>query len=51
LMGERQRGVLRRSVPLWLTEPDLRSVVLSVSEASPKHGGSGALYVQLRRRG
>jgi len=50
LMGERQRGVLRRNVPAWLDEPDLRAIVLSFTEASTRHGGAGALYVQLRRR-
>jgi DNA-nicking Smr family endonuclease len=49
LMGERQRGVLKRSVPGWLAEPDLRAVVVSYTEASPRHGGAGALYVQLRK--
>jgi DNA-nicking Smr family endonuclease len=49
LMGERQRGVIRRNVPHWLEEPDLRAVVLSYTQASPRHGGAGALYVQLRR--
>jgi DNA-nicking Smr family endonuclease len=49
LMGERQRGVLKRSVPHWLEEPDLRAVVLSYTQASPRHGGAGALYVQLRK--
>ena len=49
LMGERQRGVIRRSVPHWLEEPDLRAVVLSYTQASPRHGGAGALYVQLRK--
>jgi DNA-nicking Smr family endonuclease len=49
LLGERQRGVLRRSVPHWLEEPDLRSIVLSYTQAGARHGGAGALYVQLRR--
>lgn len=49
-MGERQRGVLRRSVPQWLSDPDLRAIVLSFTEASTRHGGAGALYVQLRKR-
>ena len=48
-MGERQRGVLKRSVPAWLAEPDLRAVVLSYTQATPRHGGAGALYVQLRK--
>ena len=49
LLGERQRGVLKRSIPGWLAEPDLRAVVVSYTEASPRHGGAGALYVQLRK--
>jgi DNA-nicking Smr family endonuclease len=44
-----ERGVLRRLTPLWLREPDLRSVVLGFEEAGRAHGGSGALYVRLRR--
>ena len=43
------RGVLRRLTPHWLREPDLRSVVLGFEEAGRAHGGSGALYVRLRR--
>src|SRR5215510_11285249 len=49
LTGERQRGVIRRNVPHWLEEPDLRAVVLSYTQAAPRHGGAGALYVQLRK--
>lgn len=45
------RGVLRRSVPLWLAEPALRAIVTSYTSAAIKHGGEGAFYVRLRRRG
>jgi len=45
-----ERGVLRRMVPHWLRLPDLRPVVIGFEEASPQHGGSGAIYVRLRRR-
>jgi DNA-nicking Smr family endonuclease len=44
-----ERGVLRRLTPQWLREPDLRSAVLGFEEAGRAHGGSGALYVRLRR--
>jgi DNA-nicking Smr family endonuclease len=43
-----QRGILRRNVPNWLDQPDLRSVVVSYTTAAIRHGGEGALYVQLR---
>ncbi len=44
------RGVLRRSVPRWLSEPDLRPLVVSYTTAALHHGGEGALYIQLRAR-
>jgi DNA-nicking Smr family endonuclease len=44
-----ERGVLRRLAPHWLRESDLRNVVLGFEEAGRAHGGSGALYVRLRR--
>lgn len=45
-----ERGVLRRLVPHWLGLPDLRALVIGFDEATLHHGGSGALYVRLRRR-
>lgn len=45
-----QPGVLRQKVPQWLSEPPLGGIVLKSSPAQPKHGGSGALYVYLRRQ-
>lgn len=45
-----ERGVLKRNVPRWLDEPELRSVVLSYTTAATAHGGEGALYVHLRKR-
>jgi DNA-nicking Smr family endonuclease len=44
-----ERGVLRRLVPHWLCEPALRLHVVSFTESALKHGGSGALYVTLRK--
>lgn len=44
------RGVLKRAVPLWLAEPDLRAVVVGFEPAGRRHGGEGALYVRIRRR-
>jgi DNA-nicking Smr family endonuclease len=44
-----ESGVLRRHTPHWLRDSALRSIVLSVEEAARPHGGSGALYVRLRR--
>jgi DNA-nicking Smr family endonuclease len=44
-----RHGVLRHHVPHWLSLPPLKSVVLQMTEAHQRHGGSGALYVYLRR--
>lgn len=47
--GAPGRGVLRRNVPMWLDEPDLRAVVVGYTTAHIRHGGDGALYIQVRR--
>jgi len=43
-------GVLRRSVPRWLETPPLNQHVAAITNAHAKDGGSGALYVLLRRK-
>ena len=48
-VSDGERGVLRRVVPHWLTSGPLRSVVGGYEPAHRNHGGSGALYVRLRR--
>jgi DNA-nicking Smr family endonuclease len=47
---EEGRGVLRQMVPSWLARPEFRDLVLGFEEAGRRHGGSGALYVRIRRR-
>ncbi|MFZ5836001.1 MAG: Smr/MutS family protein [Pseudomonadota bacterium] len=44
-----RKGVLFDLVPEWLSAPELTPYVVAFSPAQPKHGGSGALYVYLRR--
>jgi DNA-nicking Smr family endonuclease len=43
-------GVLRAALPRWLDEPGIKSLILALDVARPKHGGSGAYYVLLRRK-
>lgn len=43
------RGILRRAVPHWLSDPSLRDLVIGFEEAHLAHGGAGAIYVRLRR--
>lgn len=46
---ESWRGILRRSVPMWLSGPEFSSLVTSFTTANVRHGGDGAFYVQIRR--
>lgn len=41
-------GVLRRMVPFWLNQPELKILVAGWDESSAHHGGAGALYVRLK---
>lgn len=42
-------GVLRAMLPRWLNTPPLRERVLALQAAQPRHGGTGAFYVLLKR--
>jgi DNA-nicking Smr family endonuclease len=48
--GPVHAGVLRQQVPHWLNLPPLKPCVLQLAEAHRSHGGTGALYVYLRRQ-
>ena len=43
-------GVLKNSLPQWLNVDDIRPHILMCSQAQPKDGGDGAVYVLLRRK-
>ena len=45
----RSPSVLRRMAPHWLGSPGMRDIVVGFEEAARGHGGSGALYVRIRR--
>ena len=49
--GVQGDGVLRRRAPGWLGAATLSHIVAGVSEAHRRHGGDGALYVALKRKG
>ena len=50
IMPDRDVGVLRRSLPRWLSQPGLSDLVVAYHNAKPKDGGDGAFYILLRRR-
>jgi DNA-nicking Smr family endonuclease len=43
------RGVIREALPSWLNLPEIRPFILSMSPATQADGGSGAMYVLLKR--
>ncbi len=49
--GRRGGGVIRASFEEWLHAASLRGVVSGFSSAGRRHGGEGAFYVTLKRRG
>ena len=46
----KRAGILRGHVPDWLKRQPLSPHILALAEARPYDGGSGALYVLLRRK-
>lgn len=44
------RGVLRKSVPNWLSESEISPLILAFKNPSESLGGTGALYIMLRKR-
>ena len=44
------KGKLKESVPLWLNSKNLRPLILAYNHPPAKLGGSGALYIMLRRQ-
>jgi DNA-nicking Smr family endonuclease len=49
-LGPSGAGVLRTAVPRWLEEDGLRRKILAIAPAQPRDGGTGALYLLLRRQ-
>lgn len=48
-VGRGGEGVLRRQLPGWLTDRDVRAFVSGYAQAHRSHGGAGAFYVFLKR--
>lgn len=44
------KGVIKKAIPLWLNNPEIRPFILSVTPAKQEDGGSGAMYVLLKRK-
>jgi DNA-nicking Smr family endonuclease len=48
--GTERRGAIRAAVGDWLAASRHAAGIAAVRNAHPRHGGSGALYIVLRRR-
>ena len=46
---ERTIGILRQKLPLWISLPPLRAIVLKSYPAAIRDGGTGAWYLYLKR--
>ncbi|WP_035871943.1 Smr/MutS family protein [Cucumibacter marinus] len=46
-----QIGILRHLVPAWLADPGLKPFVAGIGTSAQSHGGTGAIYVRLKRAG
>ena len=47
--AHREKGVLRRNLPIWLTAPELKSHIVAFENAPTHQGGQGAYYVHIRK--
>ena len=46
-----RNGILRHALPQWLGMPDMHPMILQISSAHMRHGGGGAYYVYLKKKG
>ena len=47
--GKEGEGTIKNNILSWLNSKDLRNKILAVNYASRKHGGTGAIYILLRK--
>jgi len=45
----KNQGVIKKNISYWLNNKNLRSKILAFDYAAPKHGGTGAMYVFLKK--
>lgn len=48
-MGRGGEGVLKRALPEWLADGEVRHLIAGYAQAHQSHGGAGAFYVFLKR--
>jgi len=48
-VGRGGEGILKRRLPEWLAERDIRALVTGFAPAHRSHGGAGAFYIFIKR--
>ena len=48
--GYNNRGILKKEVPLWLGDQNLRSLLVNFETAPKEFGGDGALLVKIKNK-
>ena len=46
----KSKGIIKEALPSWLNHPEIRPFILSMTYAKQEDGGSGAMYVLLKRQ-
>ena len=44
-----QKGIIRKSLKVWLYESDMRTKILGIISSHINHGGEGAFYIYLKK--
>ena len=45
----KSEGIIKKNISYWLNDKNLRSKILAFDYAAPKHGGTGAIYIFLKK--
>ena len=48
--GLNKRGLLKKEVPIWLNESEIKKFLISYETAPQSFGGEGALIIRLRNK-
>ena len=48
--GLNKTGVLKKEVPIWLNERDIKKILISYENAPKSFGGEGALIIRLKNK-
>ena len=50
LAGNFGGGVIKNDIKIWINDPEMKKIILTLCYAPPEMGGSGALLFLLKRK-